>query len=174
MAELIEIFNAALRRANARLKRSLIADPRIRKCAEYVAHNLKNRTGAHLYYGLFAGKILNTMLTKDMNLVGKPPQLYQAVLSLLDDVHRGRVTADTLIAEMVRSLPIYRNEQQQRIEALVATLNTAKNAVPLSSENIVNLIEKHMSLKGTSRLSVLVVAAAYQSTEEFVGERVLT
>ncbi len=109
-----------------------------------------------------------------MNLVGKPPQLYQAVLSLLDDVHGGRVTADTLIAEIVRLLLIDRNERQQRIEALVATLNTTKDAVPLSSENIVNLIEKHMSLKGTSRLSVLVVAAAYQSAEEFLGERVLT
>ncbi|QZZ18716.1 hypothetical protein J5X98_14670 [Leptothermofonsia sichuanensis E412] len=109
-----------------------------------------------------------------MNLVGKPPQLYQAVLSLLDDVYEGRVSADTLIAEIVRLLLIDRNERQQRIEALVATLNTTKDAVPLSSEDIVNLIEKHMSLKGTSCLSVLVVAAAYQSAEEFLGERVLT
>ena len=116
----------------------------------------------------------NTTLTKDVNLVGKPPQLYQAVLGLLDDVHSGRVTADTLIAEIVRLLLIDRNERQQRIEALVATLNTTKDAVPLSSEDIVNLIEKHMSLKGTSRLPVLVVAAAYQSAEEFLGERILT
>ncbi|KAM3091834.1 hypothetical protein ACKFKG_24165 [Phormidesmis sp. 146-35] len=43
----------------------------------------------------------------------------------------------------------------------------------MSSEDIVNLIEKHMSLKGTSRFSVLVVAAAYQAAEELVGEKVL-
>ncbi len=36
---------------------------------------------------------------------------------------------------------------------------------------MVNLIEKHMSLKGTSRLSVLAIAAAYQSAEEFLGEK---
>ena len=59
-----------------------------------------------------------------MNLVGKPPQLYQAVLNLLDDVHCGHVTADTLMVEIVRLLLIDRNERQQRIEALVATLNT--------------------------------------------------
>ncbi|NJL55827.1 restriction endonuclease, SacI family [bacterium] len=135
-------------------------------------HNLPcNSTTAFLTPAL---RNRNTTLTKDVNLVGKPPQLYQAVLSLLDDVHGGRVTADTLIAEIVRLLLIDRNERQQRIEALVATLNTTKDAVPLSSEDIVNLIEKHMSLKGTSRLSVLVVAAAYQSAEEFLGERVLT
>ncbi|GAB4146780.1 MAG: restriction endonuclease, SacI family [Cyanobacteria bacterium J069] len=135
-------------------------------------HNLPcNSTTAFLTPAL---RNRNTTLTKDVNLVGKPPQLYQAVLSLLDDVHGGRVTADTLIAEIVRLLLIDRNERQQRIEALVATLNTTQDAVPLSSEDIVNLIEKHMSLKGTSRLSVLVVAAAYQSAEEFLGERVLT
>ncbi|MEB3233344.1 MAG: hypothetical protein VKJ64_20215 [Leptolyngbyaceae bacterium] len=135
-------------------------------------HNLPcNSTTAFLTPAL---QNRNTTLTKDVNLVGKPPQLYQAVLSLLDNVHSDRVTADTLIAEIIRLLLIHRNQQQQRIEALVATLNTTKDAVPLSSEDIVNLVEKHMSLKGTSRLSVLVVAAAYQSTEEFLGERVLT
>ncbi len=228
MAEPIEILNAALRRANANLEQSLVADPQIRERADYVARNLKNRAGVSLLMACLLAKLhrpdvdvrkpyteigdtdafsgrtyderyittfinehnlpcnsttafltpalrnRNTTLTKDVNLVGKPPQLYQAVLSLLDDVHSGRVTADTLIAEIVRLLLIDRNERQQRIEALVATLNTTKDAVPLSSENIVNLIEKHMSLKGTSRLSVLVVAAAYQSAEEFLGERVLT
>jgi SacI restriction endonuclease len=135
-------------------------------------HNLPcNNTTAFLTPAL---RNRNTTLTKDVNLVGKPPQLYQAVLRLLDDVHGDRITANTLFAEVVRLLLIDRNERQQRIEALVATLNTTKDAVPLSSEDIVNLIEKHMSLKGTSRLSVLVVAAVYQSAEEFLGERVLT
>ncbi|NJR50731.1 MAG: restriction endonuclease, SacI family [Leptolyngbyaceae cyanobacterium CSU_1_3] len=228
MAEPVEILNAALRRANANLEQSLVADQQVGGCADYVARNLKNRAGVRLLMACLLAKLhrpdidirkpyteigdadafsgrtyderyittfinehdlpcnsttafltpalrnRNTTLTKDVNLVGKPPQLYQAVLNLLDDVHCDRVTADTLIAEIVRLLLIDRNERQQRIETLVATLNTTKDAVPLSSEDIVNLIEKHMSLKGTSRLSVLVVAAAYQSAEEFLGERVLT
>ncbi len=228
MAEPIEILNAALRRANANLEQSLVADPQIRERADYVARNLKNRAGVRLLMACLLAKLhrpdvdirkpyteigdpdafsgrtyderyitnfinehnlpcnsttafltpalrnRNTTLTKDVNLVGKPPQLYQAVLSLLDDVHSGRVTADTLMTEIIRLLLIDRNDRQQRIEALVATLNTTQDAVPLSSEDIVNLIEKHMSLKGTSRLSVLVVAAAYQSAEEFIREIVLT
>ncbi len=228
MADPIEILNAALRRANANLEQSLVTDQQIRKYADYVAHNLKNRAGVRLLMACLLAKLhrpdvdirkpyteigdadafsgrtyderyittfinqhnlpcnsttafltpalrnRNTTLTKDVNLVGKPPQLYQAVLNLLDDVYCGRIAADTLIAEIVRLLLIDRNERQRRIEALVATLNTAEDAVPLSSEDIVNLIEKHMSLKGTSRLSILVVAAAYQSAEEFLGEKVLT
>jgi DNA adenine methylase len=116
---------------------------------------------------------LNVALTKDVNLIGRPPQLYQAVLNLLDDVHSGRITADTLMAEIVRLLLIERNQRQQHIEDLVKKLSTTKDAIPLSSEDIVNLIEKHMSLKGTSRLPVLVVAAAYQSAEDFLRQKVL-
>jgi DNA adenine methylase len=134
-------------------------------------HNLPcNNTTAFLTPAL---RNRNITLTTDLNLVGKPPQLYQAVLNLLDDVYCGRVTADILMAEVIRLLLLDRNERQQRIEALVATLGTTEDAMPLSSEAIVNLIEKHMSLKGTSRLSVLVVAAAYQSAQEFLGERTL-
>ncbi len=135
-------------------------------------HNLPcNSTTAFLTPAL---RNRNTTLTKNVNLVGKPPQLYQAVLNLLDHIYCDRVAADVLMTELIRLLVIDRNERQQRIEALVETLNTAEGAVPLSSEDIVNLIEKHMSLKGTSRLSVLVVAAAYQSAEAFLGEKVLT
>ncbi len=134
-------------------------------------HNLPcNSTTAFLTP---AFRNLNVALTKDVNLIGKPPQLYHAVLNLLDDVHFGRITADNLMAEIVRLLLIERNKRQQHIEQLVETLSTTKDAIPLSSEDIVNLIEKHMSLKGTSRLPVLVVAAAYQSAEDFLREKVL-
>jgi SacI restriction endonuclease len=115
----------------------------------------------------------NTTLTKGLNLVGKPPQVYQAVLNLLDAVYQGQVGADMFLAETIRLLLIDRNERQQRIKALVTTLNTVQGAVPLSSEDIVNLIKQHMSLKGTSRLPVLVIAAVYQSAGEFLGERIL-
>ncbi|MBE9008850.1 restriction endonuclease, SacI family [Pseudanabaenaceae cyanobacterium LEGE 13415] len=116
----------------------------------------------------------NVILTPEINLVGKPPQLYQAVLTLLDDVYQERTTPENLLAEIVRSLLIDRNERQQRIDALVSELRTTDDAMPLSSEDIVNLIEKHLSLKGTSRLPVLAIAAAYQTAEQSLGEKVLT
>jgi hypothetical protein len=115
----------------------------------------------------------NATLTKGLNLVGRPPQLYTAVLDLLDDVHQGRVSADDLLAETVRLLLVLRNERQQRIESLIGSLKTTEDALPLSSEDIVNLVEQHMSLRGTSRLPVLLVAAAYKTTRQQLGERIL-
>lgn len=115
----------------------------------------------------------NMTLVKDLNLLGKPPQLYQAVLSLLDDVYSDRVSPDHLLTEIVRLLLLDRDCRQQRIDSLLSSINTTKDSVPLSSEDIVNLIAQHMSLKGTSRLAVLVVAAAYRSIENLFGEKVL-
>lgn len=115
----------------------------------------------------------NAMLAKGLDLVGRPPQLYAAVLDLLDDVHNDRVSADDLLAETIRLLIILRNERQQRIESLIGALKTAEDALPLSSEDIVNLIAQHKSLKGTSRLPVLLVAAAYNTARQYLGEKIL-
>ena len=115
----------------------------------------------------------NATLVKGLNLVGRPPQLYTAVLDLLDDVHQKRVTADDLLAEIVRLLLVLRNERQERIESLIGSLKTTEDALPLSSEDVVNLVEQHMSLRGTSRLPVLLIAAAYNTARQQLGERIL-
>lgn len=134
-------------------------------------HNLPcNSTTAFLTPAL---RNRNVMLTRDLNLVGKPPQLYKFVLELLDDVSNNRVMPEDLLAETIRWLIIDRNEKQLRLEALIQELKTTEGALPLSSEDIVNLIEKHLSLKGTSRLPVLIVASAYQTAQEYLGEKIL-
>jgi len=115
----------------------------------------------------------NTTLTADLNLVGRPPLLYQTILRLLDDLHAGRVAAEDLLAETVRWLLIVRDEQRQRMETLLAGLQTTQGATPLSSETIVKLIEQHLSCRNASRLPVLIVAAAYQAASQYLGERVL-
>lgn len=135
-------------------------------------HNLPcNSTTAFLTPAL---RNRNVMLTRSLNLVGKPPQLYQFVLELLDDVNGNRIASNDLLAETIRWLIIDRNEKQLRLEALIQELKTTEGALPLSSEDIVNLVEKHLSLKGTSRLPVLIVASAYQSVQQYLGEKVLT
>lgn len=134
-------------------------------------HNLPcNSTTAFLTPAL---RNRNTILVKDLNLVGRPPQLYQAVLTLLDDVYCHRVSASDLLAEVIRWLVSLRNKRQQRIESLLGSLKTTTNAIPLSSEDTVKLIEQHLHLKGTSRLPVLLVAAAYNAAHEHLGERIL-
>lgn len=134
-------------------------------------HNLPcNNTTAFLTPAL---RNRNTTLEKGINLVGRPPQLYDAVLDLLDHIHQNRVSASDLLVETIRDLILLRNERQARIEALLEGLKTTRDSLPLSSEQIVLLIEQHLSLKGTSRLPVLLVAAAYQVAEPYIGERIL-
>jgi DNA adenine methylase len=113
----------------------------------------------------------NATLTTDFNLVGDYPALYQQILILLDDVQSGRVSAEDLLAEVVRWLILIRDEQKQRIETLLAGLKTSADAIPLASEAIVNLIQQHLASKNSSRLPVLVVAAAYHAASAHLGER---
>ena len=112
-------------------------------------------------------------LVKGLNLGGRPAQLYQTILELLDNVENSRINAQDLLDEIVRWLLIVRDEQQQRISSLIAGLNTTEGAIPLSSSAIIRLIKQHLESKGTSRLPVLLVAAAYNAAEKYLGERIL-
>lgn len=115
----------------------------------------------------------NIILTPDVELEGRPKDLYKNTLQLLTDVHANRVAADDLLVETIRCLLNFRNERQQRIQALLAGLKPSEDALPLSSENIVTLIQQHLNCRGSSRLPVLVVAAAYHAAEKHLGERIL-
>lgn len=115
---------------------------------------------------------LDRPLTTDLELVGRPRQVYRATLQLLDDVYRERVAAEDLLTEIVRILLLIREEKQTRINTLLAGLSS-EDTLPLSSEEIVNLIEQHLKCKNSSRLPVLIVAAAYNSVGERLGERIL-
>ncbi|WP_298407418.1 restriction endonuclease, SacI family, partial [uncultured Chloroflexus sp.] len=115
---------------------------------------------------------LDRPLTTDLDLVGRPRQVYKATLQLLDDVYQKKVTAEDLLTELVRILLLMREEKQTRINTLLAGFSS-ENTLPLSSEEIINLIKQHLQCKNSSRLPVLIVAAAYYSVEEKLGERIL-
>ncbi|MDW8466832.1 MAG: restriction endonuclease, SacI family [Chloroherpetonaceae bacterium] len=115
---------------------------------------------------------LDKPLTTDLELVGRPRQVYKATLMLLDDVYRGKITAEDLLAEALRILLLVREEKRTRIRTLLAGLSS-KDALPLSSEEIVTLIEQHLKCRNSSRLPVLVVAAAYNSVGENIKEHIL-
>lgn len=56
---------------------------------------------------------------------------------------------------------------------MLANLKASEGSVPLSSEGIVTLITQHLAFPKSSRLPVLVVAAAYQAASEYLKERIL-
>lgn len=118
----------------------------------------------------------NIALVPGVNLGGTPAQLYENAILLLDDIQAGRVSAEESLAETVRALLVLREENRNRLANLLGALKAtqAEDALPLSSEAIVTLIEQHMASPNSARLPVLVVAAAYQTAQAQLGERVLT
>lgn len=111
-------------------------------------------------------------LTLDAQVAGKPQKIYKTLLELLNCVHTGQVSAEDLLTETIRWLLIIRNERTQRIQSLLANLSVQDDRdIPLSAEAIVKLIRQHLDCPRSSRLPVLVVAAAYQAATDHLGER---
>ena len=74
----------------------------------------------------------------------------------------------------LRSRPLLSQAARKaRIRTLLSGLNPVPNALPLSTEDTVNLIEQHLRCKGSSRLPVLIVAAAYKTAKAGLDERLV-
>lgn len=115
---------------------------------------------------------INRPLTTETDLVGRPRELYKKTLLLLEDVALKRVDARQLFVETVRILLQMRDEKLGRMASLLEALKRTEDALPLSSEAIVDLISQHLACKNASRLPVLVVAAAYVSAGTMLAESV--
>ena len=126
-----------------------------------------NPTSAFLTPALRNG---NVPLTRDLDLVGRPPTMYKAALQLLDDIYTSKITAEALLVEIIRVLIVIKSERQQRMDTLIASLKATDETASLSAEAIVQIIEQHLKAKGASRLPVLVVAAAYRAAVEYLQE----
>ncbi len=114
----------------------------------------------------------NTIMVADTELVGRNPELYKTALELLDLTYKRIINPEQLYKEITRQLFVIRNQNANRIEQLVNSLkgNTLDNF--LSSEQIVTLLSRHLTSKNSSRLPVLVVAAAYQTVSDLIGENI--
>lgn len=113
-------------------------------------------------------------LTPDTELGGRPRQLYKDTLQLLTDVQTGTVSAIDVLSETVRCLLVIRSERRDQIAGLLTNIRTPNGVTALSSEGIVTLVDQHLRIAHSSRLPVLVVAAAYRAAEQRLGELVLT
>lgn len=134
-------------------------------------HNLPcNSTTAFLTPTL---RNMDQTLTTKVVLVGRPAAMYQDALRLLDEVQAGRVSAKDVLGESIRLLLLERDARKVRLKTLLSGVGRGGNALPMSSEDTMNLIEQHLRCKGSSRLPVLIVVAAYEAAKTRLGERVL-
>jgi len=129
-----------------------------------------NATTAFLTPGF---RTKNIVLTTDVALEGRPSDMYKALLQLFDDVQANRASARSVMDEVFRLLILERAKREQCIENLLHDLKRTVDRLPLAAENIVNLIGQHLACKNSSRLPVLIVAAAYKVASEKLGERIL-
>jgi len=113
---------------------------------------------------------IDRILTTDLVLVGKPRQVYTNTLELLDLVYRGKLSPEDLLKEIIRFLVIIKTENETRMQQLIRELKHSDDVLPLSSEQIVKLLQQHLSSKNSSRLPVLMVAAAYMAVKDHIGE----
>lgn len=112
-------------------------------------------------------------LTTDIELVGRPRDLYKKTLELLEAVAEDRISADLVFIESVRVLLVLRDVKLARMASLLDALDRTEGALPLSSEAIISLISQHIACKNASRLPVLIVAAAYGAASSKLAERIL-
>jgi|CXWL01.1.fsa_nt_gi DNA adenine methylase len=115
----------------------------------------------------------NIVLDLNQKLRGRPPELYEFILEVLDAIQSRKLSADAALRETIRVLIIERNARAKRLQELKQNLQEQSDELPLSSEDTVRLIEQHLALKNAARLPVLVVAAAYTAAAEKLGENVL-
>jgi len=118
-------------------------------------------------------RVINQPLSLDLVLEGKDKSVIYSTLQLLDEVANGRIDAKLLLTEVIRTLIVMRNESKARLESLLQSCRQNANDFPLSSNDIVNLIRRHLQCKYVSRLPVLIVAAAYKVAESKLGEKIL-
>jgi len=113
-------------------------------------------------------------LTLDREIIGRPRELYIAVLQLLQDASHEEAQPLMLLAETLRQLRLLRDTQIERLEQMLGTLQQERSPLPPSSEAIITLISQHLASRNASRLPVLAVSAAYRVAGTRLGEQVQT
>jgi len=117
-------------------------------------------------------RTMNRPLTLDIKLESRPRNVTVPAIQLLDDVVNERISAEDLLSEIVRVLVCLRDENKSRMDSLLKSMQDNAGNLPLSSSAILVLIQQHLLCRNSSRLPVLIVAAAYQSVEKRLGEHI--
>ena len=134
------------------------------------AHNLPcNSTTAFLTPAL---RNINNPLSISLEIIGRPRNLYSDTISLLESVQEGNVNASDMLVEVIHTLIMIRDNKKESLSTKLKELTTYSREIILSSEDTILLIKQHLSCKNSSRLPVLIVAAAYNAAKEYIKEEI--
>jgi len=141
---------------------------------EALVHKYKLPCNPTTAYLTPAFRNIDRLLTTDLVLVGRPREAYDYALEILEAVHKEKETSKNILQEIIRFLLIVKTEDEGRMKQLIAELKQTKDFLPLSSEEIVTLLTQHLACKNSSRLPVLIIASAYETVKEKIGEKYLS
>jgi len=113
---------------------------------------------------------IDTPLSEITQIVGRPRQVYADAISILQSVQQGTIEAELALIETLRQLIALREERRAALEGKIRELTMLAGDLLLSSEETVSLIKQHLACKHSSRLPVLIVAAAYRAVKSLTGE----
>ena len=117
---------------------------------------------------------IDNPLSIDLEVIGRPRKVYTDAISLLHCVQQDEIDASELLVEVIHRLIIIRNSKRESLSKKLEELKDHSAEVVLSSEETITLIEQHLSCKHSSRLPVLIVAAAYNAAKNRIREQIRT
>jgi len=112
-------------------------------------------------------------ITTELVLVGRPRNIYNNTIQLIHKVHNNSLNPVNLFKEIFRLLLIIKQENEARIKQLLSSIEKSSDSLPLSSEQILNLLIQHLRCKNSSRLPVLIIASAYNTICDKFGEKIV-
>lgn len=126
-----------------------------------------NQTTAYLTP---AFRTIEKPLTKDFFNNCRPKEVYYDMMDVIEFVETNPTQAKNVLSDVICTLLIVKSENEQRMTQLKQALAVNKDTLELSGEEITNLLVQHLHCKGSSRLPVLIIAAAYESVKDMTGE----
>ena len=116
-----------------------------------------------------AFRTIETAITKSTFSKCRPVYVYNDMMDLLDYVEAHPKMAYNMLCQIMAVLFQMKQETETRVRQLVESMTSGKEHI-LSSEEIASLLQQHLKCKGSSRLPVLMVVAAYQSVQHLTKE----
>ncbi len=116
-----------------------------------------------------AFRTIETAIKKSTFEKCRPVYVYNDMMDILDYVEEHPLTAYNILCQMLAALVQVKQETETRMSQLMESLSANKEHI-LSSEEITKLLKQHLDCKGSSRLPVLMVAAAYQAVSHLTKE----
>ncbi len=118
-----------------------------------------------------AFRTIEAPLTKEQFNKCRPKDVYFEMCDVIECVEADSDIAFNTLSEMIRMLFVIKNETEQRMTQLKQALSEDKSSLQLSSEEVTKLLIQHLSCRGSSRLPVLIITAAYEAVADLTRER---